>query len=480
MKRIFIGRKKELAQLQPFLHKKTASLLVVKGRRRVGKSRMIEEFAGQQKFYKFSGLPPEKEIKDKAYQRKEFVRLMATQGIHGVSADDWGNIFWQLAQYTKTGRVIILLDEISWMASYDEDFLGKLKNAWDLYFQHNPELILILCGSVSAWIDKNILSSTGYFGRVSWTLTLKELSLYECDKFLTALGFKGSSYEKFKLLSVTGGIPWYIEQIRGDCNADENIRLQCFTPGGVLVNEFDNIFNELFTNRNKIYREIVEILANGMLKFQDICKKIGLKKSGKISDYLNDLITAGFIQRDFTWQFRFGKVSNLSHYRLSDNYLRFYLKYIKPNWQKIHNEQFATTLNNLLGWSSIIGLQFENLVLNNRLAMQKLLGIKAEDIVVDNPYFQRKTAKYPGCQIDYLIQTKYNTLFACEIKFSRHEINSTVIQDMQEKLMRLVLPKGMSCFPVLIHVNGVKEQVEESGYFAKIIDFNQLLEHEII
>jgi hypothetical protein len=277
------------------------------------------------------------------------------------------------------------------------------------------------------------------------------------------------------MLAITGGIPWYLEQIRVDCNADENIRLQCFTPGGVLVNEFNNICNDLFNKKNKIYRSIIEALVAGPLEFKDICTKLGLKKSGSISDYLKILVAVGFIQRDFSWNFRSSKKSALSHYRLTDNYLRFYLKYIEPNWHKIQQGQFESTLNNLPGWTSIIGLQFENLVLNNRLVIQKLLNIKSEDIIADNPYFQTKTARYPGCQIDYLIQTKYNTLFACEIKFSKNEISSTIIQEMQDKLNRLVLPKGFSCFPVLIHVNGVTEKVEDSGYFTKIIDFSQLL-----
>ncbi|MCK4608384.1 MAG: AAA family ATPase [Gammaproteobacteria bacterium] len=472
---MFIGREKELTQLGAFLIKKTASLIVVKGRRRIGKSRMLEEFAKQYNCYKFSGLPPEDKVTNKDYQRKEFVRLMAEQGITGVSHEDWGNIFWQLAQHTKSGRAIIILDEVSWMASLDPDFLGKLKNSWDLHFKNNPKLILILCGSVSYWIDKNILSSTGYLGRISLTLTLQELSLSECNKFLDTLKFSGSVYEKFKILSVTGGIPWYLEQIRADCNADENIRLQCFTPEGMLVNEFNNIFHDLFNKKNKIYRAIVETLAAGPLEFKDICNKLGLKKSGSISDYLKILVAVGFIHKDFTWHFRSGKESALSHYRLSDNYLRFYLKYIEPNWSKIQQGQFAETINNLPGWSSVIGLQFENLVLRNRLLIQKILNIKPEDIIANNPYFQTKTARHPGCQIDYLIQTKYNTLFACEIKFSKNEINSTIIQEMQDKLSRLTLPKAFSCFPVLIHVNGVTESVGDSAYFTKIINFSELL-----
>lgn len=103
------------------------------------------------------------------------------------------------------------------------------------------------------------------------------------------------------------------------------------------------------------------------------------------------------------------------------------------------------------------------------------LAIKPAHIVADNPYFQRQTTRQKGCQIDYLIQTRYNVLFACEIKFSIHPIRSSVIKEMQDKINRLTLPKRFSCWPVLIHINGVSDQVHESGYFSEIIDFTSLL-----
>jgi len=476
---IFIGRKAELQQLNSLLQKKSASLVIIKGRRRVGKSRMIEEFAQNTRFYEFAGLAPESfntKPLPKNAQRKEFVRQMAAQGIPGVDYNDWGNIFWHLSQHTQSGRIIILFDEISWMGQQDPDFLAKLKNAWDIYFKKNPELILILCSSISVWIDKNILSSSGFFGRISWEITLEELSLAECNTFLENLDFNGSVYEKFKILSITGGIPWYLEQIQSGLSADENIKRLCFTKNGLLVNEFEKIFHDLFDHRGKWYKEIVRLLANKSVEFNEICTQIDYKKSGRLSEYLDDLITAGFIRRDFTWNLKSGKTSNLSKYRLSDNYLRFYLKYIEPNYTKIKKDQFAATSMIVFpGWNSILGLQFENLVLNNCSVIHQVLGIRPEEIVLDNPFFQRRTNKQLGCQIDYLIQTKYNTLFACEIKFSRNLITTKTIHETNNKLNRLVIPRGFSCFPVLIHVNGVSEEVEENGFFAKIIDFSQFL-----
>ena len=113
--------------------------------------------------------------------------------------------------------------------------------------------------------------------------------------------------------------------------------------------------------------------------------------------------------------------------------------------------------------------------MNNRKLIIEKLQIDKSQIVFDNPYFQTKTKARQGCQIDYLVQTKLNALLACEIKFSKNEIGMSVIEEMEKKLKRLVKPRGFSCFPVLIHVNGVTEELEDSRYFYKIIDFSEFL-----
>jgi uncharacterized protein len=153
----FVGRVKEREELALLLKKKVASLLVLRGRRRIGKSRLIEEFAQAYTFYKITGLAPHQGSTAQA-QRDHFAqRLSMIANLPIIKTDDWFHLFVFLAQVVKTGRVILLLDEISWMATGDPDFLGKLKTAWDDYFKKNPKLILVLCGSVSSWIDENMV-----------------------------------------------------------------------------------------------------------------------------------------------------------------------------------------------------------------------------------------------------------------------------------------------------------------------------------
>ena len=123
----------------------------------------------------------------------------------------------------------------------------------------------------------------------------------------------------------------------------------------------------------------------------------------------------------------------------------------------------------------MLGLQFESFVINNYQAIIACMGVRLEHVRFANPYFQRKQTRYAGCQIDYLIQTR-ESIYACEVRFSKNRIGLGVVDEMKDKLKKLRAPKYVSRRAVLIHVNGVQNSVVESGFFSSIIDFSELLE----
>lgn len=468
----FFGRKRELGLLNELLEKRIASLVVIKGRRRIGKTRLIQEFCQPFKTLRFVGLPPEQKVTAQD-QREEFCRQLQEQtGVRGLKPDDWGDIFWHLSQFLQKGRVIVVFDEINWMGSHDPTFLGKLKTAWDEKFKANPEMLLILSGSMSGWIDKNILSSTGFFGRISLDLTIEELPLQECAHFWHPYEKRVSSYEKFKILSVIGGVPRYLEEINPKISAEENIQRLCFRKEALLFNEFDRIFTDLFGKKSAAYKKMVKALSQGPQSTDQILQQIKMPKGGTVSEYLHDLELTGYIAQDYTWSLSTGNEMKLNRYRLKDNYLRFYLKYIEPNRKKIEQQKLLT----LPSWDAIMGYQFENLVLNNRLGLYQLLLLPLEDLIYDNPYFQKETKTHRGCQIDLLVQTRHLILYLIEIKFSVNPIDLSVVDEVQEKINRLdVGSRRFSIRPILIHVNGVTVGLEKSDFFTKIIDFGQFL-----
>jgi len=467
----FIGRKQELTDLKGLLKKSSASLVVIRGRRRIGKSRLAEQFSASfTKSYFFSGLPPEKEMVAQD-QRNEFARQMRRYGIAVDSAEDWGDLLTDVADDCINGRVLVVLDEITWMGDLDPTFLPKLKTIWDMHFKKNPKLILLISGSNSPWIEKNILGSTGFVGRISYQLHLKELPLCRCNEFWQNSP-NISSYEKFKILSVTGGIPRYLEEIRTDLTAEQNLLSLCYHSTGILFHEFEQIFSDLFARRNRSYKEIVSCLASGWLTMGELAEKVGLSKGGDFSALLDNLVEAGFISRDGGWNIGQEREERLGHYRVSDNYVRFYLKYIEPYKKRIligHRNALPR------GWMSIMGLQFENLVCNNGSSLFRILRLNDDEVVWAGPHIQRATSSQQGCQIDYLIQTKYRVLYLCEIKFSEREIPFSIVKEVAEKAKRLKIPRGFSLRCILIHVNGISERLQYDTFFSNIIDFAEFL-----
>ena len=478
-KDVFVGREDYLKSLELLRSKKSASLVVIKGRRRVGKSRLIQEYAKKSQHIKIVGLAPTEQTSRIDQIRHFTLQICQQLSLPPMDLKSWDEAFSILARFTKQGKVIISMDEISWIASKDHLFLSKLKIIWDEQLKQNSQLILILSGSISSWIEENILSSTGFFGRVSLVIDLPELSLSESNKMLHEIGFKDSAFEKFKILAVTGGIPRYIEEVFSDLSASENIKKLCFEKGGVLYREFDDIFSDLFDKKQSFYKRIVSFLASGSKNLSEIASHLELEKNGHVSKYLDHLSHAGFISKDRTWNIKSQKQSNLIEYRLSDNYLRFYLKYIGPNSQNIEKiGRLGISVSQFSSFDVVMGIQFENLVLNNQPILWNKLSIPTEDIAQSGPYFQRQSVSRRSCQIDCLIQTKTNILYICEVKFKRARLGVEVIAELEEKARKLVVPRNFSVRLVIIHVHGVDDNLDlnSSKYHISEIDFAELLE----
>lgn len=473
---MFIGREHELGLLAELLDKKTASLVICQGRRRIGKSRLIQEFSRKTDvFLEFQGLPP-RENASAPDQLKAFSQQLSSQTtLPELTLQHWPQAFSLLSSVIDDKkRTLVLLDEISWMAATDKDFAGHLKIAWDTDFCRKSKLILVLCGSVSSWIDKNILNNTGFVGRISQEITPGELPLHHCVKFWGRRAERISDMDKLKMLSITGGVPRYLEEMNAKLSADENIRRLCFRKEGFLFSEFQRIFHDIFSRRAPTYVRILKALISGSKTFSDICKDATLVRCGRTTDYLNDLIASGFLAKDTVFNPAKTSPTRRAKYRVCDNYVRFYLKHVESMKERIQTGLLKdAALNSFLNWDSIIGLHFENLVLNNVEQICTKLNLPPGSVLSASPFFQRQTQRTSACQIDLLIQTRH-TLYVCEIKF-RPTVGRDVIRETQEKIMRLRYPKHMSIRPVFIYAGIVTNEEDLFEYFDACISFADLL-----
>lgn len=475
---IFIGREKELGLLKGLVESGRGGLVVIKGRRRIGKSRLAQKFGEGKRFISFTGLAPLPSVSAQDQRDAFATQLMQNLKLPLMRFTDWTDAFAYLLHDIKKDELTVLLfDEISWIGDQDPTFLSKFKVWWDSVHEEYPRLIVILCGSVSIWIEKNVINSTAFFGRISLIINLGPFSLSECALFLRRCGFKGSAYEVLKILSVFGGIPWYLEQINVSQMADENIKRLCFEKDSLFLEEFDRIFHDLFHEFGSIYNKVIHVLDGGMRTLSEIRQELELGRGGMLSSVMDNLVAAGFVTPHYQWSLKTEKGVRARLYRLSDQYTRFYIKYIEPNKLKIKQGTFQDVdINSLPSWEVMMGCQVENLLLQNRPLLLEALQISPADVVGDNPYYQKKTSRQKGCQIDYLVQTRTNNLFLCEFKFSRRELRAEVIEEVEEKVKRFSVPRRFGVVPVLFHFGGVAVAVYDKRYFYKIIDVNDFLE----
>lgn len=185
--KLFIGRQTELKMLRDlrksFQSKGLGQLVVIKGRRRVGKSRLAEEFGKGQVFLSFTGIFPSENTTSESQLHNFSTQFSRNFNTPLLQFTDWDQALFHLSDHLPNQPTVLLLDEISWMGAKDPDFVAKLKVWWDTIIQNKANVTLILCGSVSTWIDENIINSSAFFGRIALTIELFPLSLPESAHF---------------------------------------------------------------------------------------------------------------------------------------------------------------------------------------------------------------------------------------------------------------------------------------------------------
>lgn len=471
----FIGRARELREFREILKRRNASLVTCQGRRRIGKSRFIMEGGrGCNQLLTFVGLPPREGLSAQDQLEAFSIHLSRQTRAPKLPLADWPTAFQLLASQLDPGeKTIVLLDEISWMAIGDRDFAGHLKTAWDQEFSRIPGLTVVLCGSVSSWIEDNILNNTGFAGRCTWQFDLQPLPVSECAAFWGKRLERVSPKELWRMLAVTGGVPGYLEQLMPSRSAAVNIERLCFNSGGMLFHEFDRIFHETFNKRAETCEAIARALVSGPRTLQQIASSLERGRGGSLTGTLRDLELAGFIRKDRFFDPVTGKTRPRDHrFRLADNFLRFYLKYVEPVREQIEAGLYQRVpLESLEAWDTIMGLQFETLILGSLDRVFEELELGNRTILNAGPYAQNKTQRRQGCQIDLLIRSR-QSLYLVEMKF-RKKIRADAIDQVKEKIARLKLPRTQSVRTVLLHSGELESNVEASDYFDFVVSADQ-------
>ena len=307
-------------------------------------------------------------------------------------------------------------------------------------------------------------------------LVVPELPLSECVKFWGERAARIDPTEIVDVLSVTGGVPMYLQEIDPALSADENIRLLAYSPNSVLRVDFDDMFTDVITDQPLFTGKVLRALVEGPKTVTEIATELAIEKGGRISDAMDRLAEAGLVSPDAGRNPETGAEVRERRYRLRDNYSRYYLKLIEPVKDMIDAGAYRfTSLSKLEGWNAVMGLAFENLIVNNYVELLPHLHLGGACVTSAAPYRRSGTRgrKGAGFQVDLLVQTEGN-IGLVEIKRKR-EIDKSIIAEVDAKVKKIARPDGVSIRTALVYDGALSAFVETNGYFDAIVPFKKLL-----
>lgn len=455
---IFVGREFEVAELNRLYSSNDSKLIVIYGRLRVGKSTLVENFIANKNHLRFEGL----ENLRTAGQLSQFIDDLGSQLndpiIKHAKVSSWITIFDYLTRIfaEKKNKTILFLDEFQWLAAGQTKLVSLIKKYWDIHWS-KQNVMLILCGSVSSFMVKKVILSKALYGRINWELCLQPLNPIESFQLLDS---KRNELEILLYSFIFGGIPKYLREIDSRKSLDQNINKLFFTQNGIFTKEYQRIFYSQFKEHSN-YEVIVRKLKDKPLSLDQIAKQLKIASGGGVKSYLDNLEKALFI----TSYVPYDKNDNskLKKYKLTDEYLRFYLKFVEPNLKLISNNRKQNLFQQLVksSWHSWLGYAFENFCLKNAYYLSELMGF-SEYVLQWGPYFHRTDENF---QIDLIYLRSDNVITLCEIKFHDKPISVSVVHEVECKCKLLELRRGYTVEKALISLYGPDQNLQELNYF---------------
>ena len=461
----FIGRNLELENLDNLYQNPKANLVVVYGRRRVGKSTLIEKYSKNKPHLIFEGLE-NASTKDQIKQfTNDLVKQINEPLLRNAKFEDWSGPFDYLTDYFKNHKkkIIFFMDEFQWLAVNQSKLVSLIKHYWDRHWS-KQNVMLILCGSLSSYMIKKVISSKALYGRINWELCLQPMDPKEIYQLLDV---KRSQDEVLLYAMILGGIPKYLQEIDPNKSFDQNINRLFFTSNGLFVNEYNRIFYSQF-KEHKTYEAIVNEIKNTPLSLDDIAKKIKSTSGGGLKSYLDNLQKAAFISSFVPYNKNLN--SKLIRYKLTDEYLRFYLKYVMPNIKLIQSNTSRNLFSQLIKpvWQPWLGYAFENFCLKNAYYLSERMGF-ADQVLQWGPLFHQGDTKF---QVDLVFVRQDNVITVCELKYHAQPIGVEIVSEMERKCALLTLPRGFTLEKALISRFGADPSLKSLGYFHHLICAN--------
>ena len=448
-----IGRIEEIKALRAAYNSEHSEFVAVYGRRRIGKTFLVNEVFNYSFAFHASGA----EGASRRMQLSAFREALIRQGhAECPRLASWVEAFSQLEAFLggmPSGKKVVFLDELPWFDTPCSGFLKAFELFWNGWATSRKDILLVICGSATPWIVNKILSSRGgLHNRVTRQIRLSPFTLGECEAYADYLHLDFDRSQILECYMVFGGVAYYWSLLQEGQSAAQNIDRLCFTLGGELTGEFKRLYASVFKRADK-HIKVVEALGarkSGMSR-EEIVSAVGLKDSGKLSRILEELEESGFI-RIYS---PLGRVKRGSIYQLVDAFTLFHLTFMRGRPMARSGRWIeGVGSGERLAWE---GVAFERVCMWHEREIRAALGIAG---VSANICAWRSARKSGGAQIDLLIDRKDGVINVCEVKFAMGEfsIGAKYASALENKLsvLKEETQTEKSLHLTLITVSGVK------------------------
>ncbi len=478
-KEIIIGRKNELEILERVYTSHKSEFLIMYGRRRVGKTFLIDQRFDDHFSFRMSALANATGEQQLAKFQTIFNASVDTSLALSNAPKNWLDAFQSIIKFVNTdtrSRKVIFFDELPWFDTHGSDFILALEDFWNNWAARRSDILLIGCGSAASWmINKLILNRGGLHNRITERILLQPFTLKETEAFMQSKGVFFDRYQLLELYMAMGGIPFYLDNVLVNRSVAQNIDRMFFTPGAILNIEYIALYRSLFNRYDKHVR-VVEALAEKSkgLTRAELLAATKLSDGGSTSNILDELEHSGFIQRYLP----FGKTKRDALYQLIDPYTLFYLTFVKDAKAKGQGAWLAQA--DSPKWRAWSGYAFEYICSYHIDAIKKRLGISGVYTEISTWRSQSKEIGTQDAQIDLVIDRNDRVINICEIKFSTDvfSITKNYAENLRNKLRAFRSETGTkkALFLTLITTYGLKQNAHSQQLVNDTLDMSALFE----
>ena len=412
---MIIGRKQEQTIFQKMEKGSESEFVAVVGRRRVGKTYLVEEYFNQRIKFLVTATKDFSNADHLQYFENKLLKYFPDLKIRGRRT--WKNLFDNLILGLESLEddlqvmPVIFIDELPWFAKQKSGFMAALAYFWNDWGRKN-KIILVVCGSAGSWMMSNIVKEKGsLYNRMTKLIHIQPFTLSETKEFLSSKGIYYNEEQILQIYMVMGGMPHYLKEVSAGLSAVQNIQYMCFSPNGILTYEYDNLYDALFDNSND-YKKIIEVLhkkRRGLTR-QEIAREAKLTTNGAFYAKIEELTQCDFLMEVAN----FDQKSKNAVLRLVDEYSLFYHHFIKKN--KMNRDDYWFSVFNTGLYNNWIGYAFENCCFRHIDKIKDALKIGGIKINVGS-FYHTADNEAAGAQIDILFDRADNCINLVECKY---------------------------------------------------------------